>query len=186
MDFFMDKDAVISKDREYRYWLWRRWDKKLPDLGVVMLNPSTADASDDDLTIKKLLTQAQRWGYGGIHVVNLFGLRATDPRAIGNLTYPRAVGPENDAWIGKIVGGRDVLLAWSNPDFCRHFLQREEEVKAILRECGPKRLLCISLTGTGRPSHPSRAAYTDAPNELRRGFIAEAGDDQNESGQSGD
>lgn len=38
-------------DGPYRYRLWRIWDRALPMVCWVMLNPSTADATEDDPTI---------------------------------------------------------------------------------------------------------------------------------------
>jgi hypothetical protein len=63
----------------YRYELRRVWDAQLGLACWVMLNPSTADANEDDPTIRRCVNFARTWGYGGIVVRNLFALRATDP-----------------------------------------------------------------------------------------------------------
>lgn len=51
-DEFVDKrkGAIFSDDRDYRYRLWRTWDVDLPLVGFIMLNPSTADETEDDQT----------------------------------------------------------------------------------------------------------------------------------------
>jgi hypothetical protein len=71
--------ATFSKDRRYRYRLWRSWGD--PELRCVFvgLNPSTADESNDDPTIRKCVGFAKLWGFGAVDVVNLFAFRSTDP-----------------------------------------------------------------------------------------------------------
>ena len=50
-----------------------------------MLNPSTADATVNDPTIRRCLGFAHTWDYGGMVAVNLFAYRATHPRALDAL-----------------------------------------------------------------------------------------------------
>ena len=86
--------ADFSPCMRYRYSLTRSWDATRSELLVVMLNPSTADAMQDDPTIRRVRGFAERWHNGGVRIMNLFALRATDPRAL--LTHEEPVGPEND------------------------------------------------------------------------------------------
>src|SRR5689334_20041621 len=72
------KSAVLSPCGLYRYRLTRRWGDG-PALLFVMLNPSTADATEDDPTIRRCTGFAKREGMPAIEVVNLFAWRATDP-----------------------------------------------------------------------------------------------------------
>ena len=39
----MQRGASISNCRQYRYCLWREWDRIRPTIAFLMLNPSTAD-----------------------------------------------------------------------------------------------------------------------------------------------
>ena len=55
----MECSAVFSQDRKYRYVLTRVWDKNKPMLVFVGLNPSIADETKDDPTIKKCIKFAQ-------------------------------------------------------------------------------------------------------------------------------
>ena len=64
--------ATFSADRRYRYRLWREWDRSRAVVAFVMLNPSTADASRDDPTIRRCIGFARAWGFGGVEVANLF------------------------------------------------------------------------------------------------------------------
>lgn len=92
-------DSMGIDDPRHRYALHRRWDPLLPPTIWIMLNPSTADGMTDDNTIRKCCKYARAWGAGGIVVVNLYSLRATDPDVIA--AAPRAVrnGIYADAWI---------------------------------------------------------------------------------------
>ena len=86
--------AHTSPDGQYRYRLWRCWDKRAPAVLWIMLNPSTADAAYNDPTIERCEQRARRGGYGALWVANLFGLRTPNP---GDLRHhPHPVGPEND------------------------------------------------------------------------------------------
>lgn len=76
----MKKDALISDCGQYRHWLSRIWDESKDMVMFIGLNPSTADAEVDDPTIRRCIDFAQRWGYGGLYMVNLFDYRATDPK----------------------------------------------------------------------------------------------------------
>lgn len=76
------RSAVVSDCGRYRYRLDRIWDTALPAVTFIMLNPSTADASNDDATIRRLAGTngfARRWGCGALIVVNLYAWRATTP-----------------------------------------------------------------------------------------------------------
>ena len=75
-------NAVISDCGRYRYHLWREWDATLPTVIWILLNPSTADASVPDPTLKKCIGFAKRWGFGSVVVRNLFCLRTPKPKVM--------------------------------------------------------------------------------------------------------
>jgi hypothetical protein len=141
----VSRDAVISTCGRYRYRLSRVWDGRSLPLVWIMLNPSTADAVDDDPTIRRCIGFAQREGCGGIEVLNLFALRATDPRALRSVRDP--VGPDNDRWISEVLHPHSrVIAAWGrNGDY----LGRNKFVIRNLRAMGI-RIECLG----DRPNHP--------------------------------
>lgn len=95
--------ATLSPCGTYRYALGRCWDEEPnPDDGfiftravfsIVMLNPSTADHTLDDPTIKKCIHFAKQEGCGSLLVRNLFAYRATNPKELLKVADP--VGPRN-------------------------------------------------------------------------------------------
>lgn len=154
-------DAVISGCGRYRYTL--EWDLQasLPlvergaarALGLsvlfVMLNPSTADASVDDATIRRCLGFARAWGYSRLLVGNLFALRATQPEAL--LADEDPVGPDNDEYLFEYLAGRADLTvaAWGSHQAVG---ARGPAVLARLREGGD--VYCLGQTQGGEPRHP--------------------------------
>lgn len=146
----VERGAVLSEDGAYRYRLTRWWSAA----GVVrwiMLNPSTADAEVDDPTIRRCIGFTRAWGYGSVEVVNLYALRATDPRELAR--HPDPVGPDNDLYLR----GRDVLLvptlvvcAWG-----AHLMaaRRAPEVLRLLDADGQVPHV-LGLTQANQPRHP--------------------------------
>ncbi len=65
------KGAVLSVNQLYRYRLFRQISHNPSIVAFVMLNPSTADAKDDDPTIRRCMGFAETWYYGRLEVVNL-------------------------------------------------------------------------------------------------------------------
>ena len=76
----MEYSAIISNSGLYRYELHREWDKKKGKVLFIMLNPSTADANEDDLTTIRCMNFAKKWGYGGISIGNIYPFRAKRPK----------------------------------------------------------------------------------------------------------
>ncbi len=151
----MNKSAVISACGKFRYILRRSWDVGLPALCFVMLNPSTADATADDPTIRKCIGFAERHGFGGIIVANLFAYRATDPADLKRAGYP--VGDENDFWINLAAREAEaVVCAWG---VNARKLARPAAVRAVLR-AAKRPIHALRLTDDGIPWHPLMLPYT--------------------------
>ena len=90
----MQRSAVLSEGRDYRYRLERTWDERRDWVLWMMLNPSTADELVNDQTIKGCLSFSDCWGFGGLMVGNLFALRSADPALV--VRHHDPVRPEND------------------------------------------------------------------------------------------
>lgn len=141
-----------SPARIYRYLLTRIWDPTVPPAVFVMLNPSTADALEDDPTIRRLAGPngfARRMGAGGLVVVNLFALCSTNPRVLRN--HPDPVGPLNDAFIRRATDRARVVVAAWGASGVQH--NRGAHVTATLRRRGHV-LHCLGTTSTREPRHP--------------------------------
>jgi hypothetical protein len=103
--------ADLSPCGTYRYLLGRRVGEGDRTALFMMLNPSTADATEDDPTIRRCTGFARREGCGVLEVVNLFAYRATDPAELR--TAPDPVGPANDHHIKAALGRVAlVVVAW--------------------------------------------------------------------------
>lgn len=164
----MNSGAAFSPDQLYRYDLWRTWDESKGFVLYILLNPSTADANLDDPTITRCQRRAMKLGYGGIHVVNLFAWRSTDPLQLGKVSDPVG-GMVNDATIiGAAEAAKLVICGWgvqhSQPlkSLLHH---RSAEVKQLLRDAGIK-LYALKLTMGGEPRHPLYLSYDLNPFHL--------------------
>lgn len=154
----MMKTAIISDCGLYRYRLARAWDGADKVARFIMLNPSTADADNDDPTIRRCIGFAKREGCGALAVVNMFAYRATEPATLLCVSDP--VGPKNDETLRQFVAagvknGDPIIAAWGATADCvglRHHIKR---VERIVREAhGEMNLFCLGVTQAGNPRHP--------------------------------
>ena len=70
----------MSDCGKYRYELHRTWDEKKKKVLFIMLNPSTADIHNNDLTTIRCMNFAKKWEYGGIMIGNIYPFRAKNPK----------------------------------------------------------------------------------------------------------
>lgn len=161
----------------YRYLLTRDLDSagQFPDVGVIMLNPSTADAFKDDPTIRRVRSFADRlfrdWAptagiearTPAIAITNLFALRSTDPKALSD--HPDPIGPRNERAIRYVTErSRLLLLAWGaslpkGPSTDAALKIVREAVAYRRRMTGPPVIwmpnpVCLGTTKDGHPRHP--------------------------------
>ena len=157
-------DACFSSDGFYRWWLRRQWAPKKRRLIFIGLNPSRANARDDDPTLRRLIDFAHRWGFGDLVVLNLFARTSPDPAALRTVCDP--VGIEANAvlchWASQwsMDASMDLWCGWGEKGV---FLDRSRRVQQLLNpschhrqkvlpeERGP---LMLGLTRGGQPRHP--------------------------------
>jgi hypothetical protein len=146
----LDQPAGAIVVGAYRYRLWRTCDASRPRITWVLLNPSTADATHDDSTLRRCLTFSQAWGYGRLDLINLFALRATKPQALYAADDP--IGPTNDQYLATAVrGATTVIVAWGQHGKWR---QRDAAMLALLHREGIDDPLCLGMVQNGCPRHP--------------------------------
>lgn len=152
--------ATLSDNGRYRYWLERSWgDGCKGFVNFIMLNPSTADAEQDDPTILRCIDFARRWGYDGMHVVNLFALRATDPAELLVARCP--VGPDNNDFIDAgFLSAEITVCAWGAHKGAK---ARASAVLGMIESRPKVKAFALGLTADGSPRHP---LYVRADAEL--------------------
>ena len=141
--------AKLDPAGRYRYQLWRTWEPKGPVVGFVGLNPSTADATTDDPTLRRLMGFARGWGYGGLVLVNLYALRATDPTELWRADDP--VGPQTDEMLRRAFERvEEIVLCWGKPGSKG---DRAAQVLGWLNDLDVP-LRCLGCNMDGSPKHP--------------------------------
>jgi len=146
--FYTEAGATFGDERRYRYSLWRIWNPDLPRVCFVMLNPSTADETVLDPTLRRCLAFAVSWGYGSFEIGNLFALRSTSPRALFVTGDP--VGPDNDRALATMAEDSALIVcAWGVNG---RTLDRDVAARTLLSKIRP--LHHLRLTKDGYPSHP--------------------------------
>jgi hypothetical protein len=109
------------------------------------LNPSTADETKDDPTIKRCIAFAKAWGYGSLIMANLFAWRATDPDEMQLAADP--VGPQNDWYLAHLSSKANLIVAaWGTRGA---FMGRDQQVRGAVPG-----LHHLRLTKEGHPGHP--------------------------------
>lgn len=155
----MISSAIISPCLNYRYSLIREWDQG-PRALWIMLNPSIADASIDDPTIRRCIGFSQSFGrgrddldtrYGSLEVVNLFAYRATDPKdmAAAKARGVDIVGPENDRHIIEAASRASLTVAAWGAD-------KLAPLRCVIvhKLVAPHALHCLGKSKSGAPKHP--------------------------------
>jgi len=151
-------DAVFSEDKRFRYLLELKYKPslysggRLRKVAVILKNPSAADASAADATIRKVETYVYNRleDVGHLSILNLFALRATDASDV-NLEYKRVgaaevIGPGNDVAIRQAVEQSDYLIvAWGNRSGINAELYEERigQVKRLISGTGQKQVFKV-------------------------------------------
>lgn len=151
---YTHSDAIISPDGIYRYMLWRDWSGMGEERNICMfigLNPSTADASKDDPTIRRCVGFAKSFGCNCLAMGNLFAYRATDPQQLFqtnlNPVQDSFGKPLNDINLSVMASdAKIVIAAWGTHG---SFLDRDKYVMKLIPN-----LTALRITKDGHPAHP--------------------------------
>lgn len=140
--------AYFSADRAYRYSLTREVAPLTGEgtVAFVGLNPSTADETLDDPTIRRCIGFARSWGFARLKMVNLYAFRATDPKVM--LAVEDPVGPDNDHVLSLVFGGSElVIAAWG-------VNAKADRLTSFAETFRGWPLHCLGVTKDGFPRHP--------------------------------
>ncbi len=115
-----ESDASFSSCRKYRWWLTRYLGVRSKKLVFIGLNPSGANETQEDPTLRRLMNFARSWSYGQIIVLNLFGRISKSPSTLRKTSNPIGKFNNNllkvclfkwsrnsnfDLWLGWGAGG---------------------------------------------------------------------------------
>lgn len=161
----LNRGANFSADRVHRFVLWRTWDEDKPQRLWIMLNPSTADETENDPTVERCFRRSVDDGFGAITVCNLFALRSTDPKLLYKHADP--VGDINDEVILRTAmlthdGGGQVVCGWGQHGKIK---QRGKIVMTNLLGASLP-LHVLGMTKTDQPIHPLYVKYELKPYQI--------------------
>lgn len=166
--------AIFSPCRTYRYRLSRLcFPAESPPaplhrtLVFVMLNPSVADETSDDPTLRRCIGFAETWGYSHLDIVNLYARVATDPTDLWK--SPDPVGPDNDDHLARACTQPRALVvcAWGA---CPAAAQRAGVVRQLLRNKAVP-VHHLGLSKHGYPRHPLYLPKKTTPTEWNAGDV---------------
>lgn len=157
--------AVISPCGQYRY----RLDREVQAQGRVFayfgINPSTANASLDDATVRKWRGFTQRNDGRKFIVGNVFSYRSADVRGLdrANRDHIQLQGPDHWSQIREIIGDADVLVVcWGNSGKVNHNIRPLINDLLTTLVASGKPVLHFGTTKSGDPLHPLMLGY-DTP-----------------------
>ena len=163
--------AAFSSGGAYRWLLERSWDPG-PSVAVARrssrslifcgLNPSKADADQNDSTLRRLRSFAGAWGYQRLIVINLFALVTPSPQMLRR--HRRPVGSANDAVINHWLRhwacrpSWDLWLGWGANGSLHGrdcwFLDRLQSLITTRSSRTGDGPFCLGRTHRGHPRHP--------------------------------
>lgn len=154
-------NAIIDSSGRYRYTLERQSSRLVrgPVYLYIGVNPSTADASFNDATVRKWIGFTTSFGSTLFLVGNVFAARATDVRLLADMDDP--VGPANDEHLIWLCSRADIIVpCWGNetkaPRELRHQFGRVRRMLVAV----DKPTKVFGLTKRGDPCHPLMLPYS--------------------------
>jgi hypothetical protein len=130
-------------------------------MGALMLNPSIANETDLDPTLRRVKRFARDWGFGGMRIVNAFAIVSTDPAMLRGLDACSDL--ENDAHILDVVQECPrVMVGWGANLADRRIVYRREQLDKLLSRATGE-VLAWRITASGHPQHPLYMPATIQP-----------------------
>lgn len=172
----MKNSASFSSCGFYRWWLSRNCGKTKKTLIFIGLNPSEADASREDQTLRKLICFAHSWGFGSLVVLNLFARISKAPSLLKKCEDP--IGKNNNLILCYVANQWtnnplfELMLGWG---IGGNLLKRDRQIMKFLRIYFSRRArnlpssygpMAIGLTRSGCPRHPLYAPKTNLLKEI--------------------
>ena len=151
--------AILSPCMQYRYRLDRVIGMTGPVYAFFGVNPSTADASLDDATVRKWIGFCKRWGASRFIVGNVFAYRSTDVRELATVDDPH--GPDIGDHITDIITEADILVpCWGNTTKVPPTLKSFFDVLMDALVSSGKPVMHFGRTNSGDPKHPLMLGYS--------------------------
>lgn len=143
--FSKDYGALFSNNRKYRYSLWRIWDKEKPLAMFIGLNPSKADETENNPTIRSVERIAKANGYGGFYMMNCWAYISTDPEKLMDHKF----NLKNDLMLITIsVKCKDVVFAWGSFKIVKETGRDKELIRMF------PNAKALGINKNGSPKHP--------------------------------
>ncbi len=150
----MKSSASFSSCKGYRWNLSRYINDTRKTLIFIGLNPSLANNSKNDPTLRRLIGFAELWEYGTLVVVNLFARITKSPKFLASCNDP--VGWKNDVELNKRLNyweTNDSCDLWIGWGINGRLMNRDKLILKRIKESSKKPYV-IGLTKDGCPRHP--------------------------------
>lgn len=152
-------ERTCELEGNYRYLLRIRVSEARKTALFILCNPSTADATKDDITTRNLKKWAKQNDIGTVVVANLYAYRTSQPGELSSLSEADVVGAKNmDAITRAAAEVDEVIVAWGNLPAIRGDEEFERRVGQVLAAIGKvhREVHCVGTTRKGHPRHPRR------------------------------
>ncbi len=151
----MKSNASFSSCGSYRWTLIRVINESKKEIIFIGLNPSSANSKENDPTIRRLLSFAERWGFGKLYVINLFAKITKTPEMLKYCDDP--VGSRNDLVLDQYIKywmANELCQLWIGWGVNGRLMNRDVQVLKKIKNKYSKKLYTIGITRQGKPLHP--------------------------------
>lgn len=158
----------INNDNSARFILGERGGNPLVCIGV---NPSTATPEKLDPTLRQVKNRAERMGYDGWIMLNLYPQRATNPNDLHEIPNID-LAAQNLATIARyLLDFREITLwaAWGTLITKRNYLTKELRIinDALNMTLSGQKRSWISIGSRSQSGHPHHPLYLPKDSEIK-------------------